>query len=107
MVENNISVLQVAKKGLSTDQRQMFDQEYGKYSKSIFVCYLLWFLFGLIGLHKFYVRKTGIGVLYIFTGGLFLLGWVIDILLIPSQVQEVNETIAKETILEVKMLTKE
>lgn len=39
--------------------------------------FLCWFLGGL-GAHKFYLGKTGMGFLYLFTGGLFGIGWFID-----------------------------
>ena len=106
MSEKDTLVLRAAKEELSTEQREMFDQEYDKIRKGVLATYLLWFFFGFIGLHKFYVRKTGIGVLYIFTGGLFVIGWIIDIFIIPMQVREVNDTIAKDKVLEIKMLTK-
>lgn len=35
---------------------------------------------GLFGLHQFYVGKIGKGLLYLFTGGLFVFGWVGDII---------------------------
>lgn len=35
-------------------------------------------LLGWAGAHKFYVGKTGIGILYLFTLGLFGFGWIID-----------------------------
>lgn len=34
---------------------------------------------GLFGLHKFVQGKIGMGFLYLFTGGLFLVGWIYDI----------------------------
>lgn len=30
--------------------------------------------------HKFYEGKFGMGIIYLFTGGLFLIGWIIDII---------------------------
>ena len=39
---------------------------------------LLCIFLGFIGAHKFYEGKTGMGVLYIFTFGLFGIGWFID-----------------------------
>lgn len=34
--------------------------------------------FGWLGAHKFYAKKTGMGVLYLCTLGLFGIGWIID-----------------------------
>lgn len=39
---------------------------------------------GLFGLHQFYVGKIGKGLLYLFTFGLFMIGWIIDIFSILS-----------------------
>lgn len=39
---------------------------------------LLCFFFGTFGVHKFYRGKIGMGLLYLFTAGLFGLGYVID-----------------------------
>ena len=33
---------------------------------------------GYLGAHKFYEGKIGMGLLYLFTGGLFCIGWLID-----------------------------
>jgi len=41
---------------------------------------LLCLFLGFLGGHKFYEGKTGAGVLYLFTGGLFFVGVVIDLL---------------------------
>ena len=56
--------------------------------RELWVAYLLWFLLGLVGVHKFYLNKIGMGILYIFTGGIFLIGWIIDIFTLPSQVRK-------------------
>lgn len=58
--------------------------------KSKGVAYLLWFFLGFLGAHKFYVGKTGMGVLYIFTGGLFGIGWFIDLFTLGNQVDIAN-----------------
>ena len=39
--------------------------------------FLCWFL-GYVGAHKFYEGKIGMGILYIFTFGLFGIGYAID-----------------------------
>ena len=51
------------------------------------VAYILWF-FGFLGCHRFYLGKPKTGTLYFFTFGLFGVGWIIDIFLIPSMVKE-------------------
>lgn len=40
---------------------------------------LLCVLLGYFGVHKFYRGKIGMGILYLFTAGLFGIGWFIDI----------------------------
>ena len=41
---------------------------------------LLCIFLGSLGAHQFYAGKAGIGVLYIFTLGLFGIGWLIDLI---------------------------
>jgi TM2 domain-containing membrane protein YozV len=60
-------------------------------AKETWVAYLLWFFFGLLGVHKFYLGKIGWGILYLLTGGIFLIGWLIDLFTIPSQVRQYND----------------
>ena len=45
--------------------------------------YILW-LVGFTGSHRFYFGKPISGTIYFFTFGLFLIGWLIDLFLIPS-----------------------
>ena len=59
--------------------------------KDLGFAYLFWFLFGLMGGHKFYLRQYGWGWLYFFTAGLFFIGWIIDLFTLPEQVRRVNE----------------
>ena len=39
---------------------------------------------GMFGIHQFYVGRIGRGLLYFFTGGLFCIGWIADIIKIAS-----------------------
>lgn len=45
--------------------------------------YILW-LFGFTGSHRFYYGKPVSGTIYFFTFGLLLIGWIVDLFLIPS-----------------------
>jgi TM2 domain-containing membrane protein YozV len=45
--------------------------------------YLLW-IFGFMGAHRFYYGKPITGTIWFFTLGFFLIGWIIDLFLIPS-----------------------
>jgi TM2 domain-containing membrane protein YozV len=59
------------------------------------VAYLLWFFFGILGIHRFYCGKILSGLIWFFTGGLFLIGWLVDLFMIPSMVKEANEEYRK------------
>jgi TM2 domain-containing membrane protein YozV len=50
---------------------------------SIIIGYLLW-IFGFTGAHRFYYGRPITGTIWFFTLGLFLIGWIIDLFLIPS-----------------------
>jgi len=45
--------------------------------------YILW-IFGFTGSHRFYYGKPVTGTIYFFTLGLLLIGWIVDLFLIPS-----------------------
>lgn len=45
--------------------------------------YILW-IFGFLGAHRFYYGKPISGTIYFFTLGLFFIGWLVDLFLIPS-----------------------
>lgn len=60
--------------------------------RSVGVGYALW-LFGLIGIcgiHRFYSGKYISGILWLLTLGIFGLGQLIDLLLIPGMVDRFN-----------------
>ncbi|MCU0877611.1 MAG: TM2 domain-containing protein [Pirellulaceae bacterium] len=50
---------------------------------SVVVGYLCW-LVGFLGMHRFYYGKPVTGTIWFFTGGLLLIGWIIDLFLIPG-----------------------
>ena len=54
----------------------------GLRAKNKWVAFALCLLLGYLGAHKFYEGKTGAGILYLFTAGLFGIGIIIDIIAI-------------------------
>lgn len=50
---------------------------------SKFVGYILW-IFGFMGAHRFYYGRPVSGTIYFFTLGLLLVGWIVDLFLIPG-----------------------
>jgi TctA family transporter len=51
-------------------------------NKSRLVALLLCFFLGELGIHRFYVGKVGTGLLWLFTVGLFGIGWLVDLIMI-------------------------
>lgn len=58
--------------------------------KSKTTAYLLWFFLGFLGIHKFYLGKTGWGILCLLTGNLFGILWIINAFTLGKQVDEYN-----------------
>ena len=52
----------------------------GGRAKNKWVSILLCLFLGYLGAHKFYEGRIGTGILYLFTGGLFVIGVLIDFL---------------------------
>ncbi len=52
----------------------------------IIIGYIFWII-GFTGAHRFYFGRPLTGILWFFTGGLLLVGWLIDIVLIPSMAE--------------------
>lgn len=50
--------------------------------KNKIVALLLAIFLGWLGIHRFYVGKIGTGIIWFFTGGLFGIGWIVDIIVI-------------------------
>jgi TM2 domain-containing membrane protein YozV len=52
-------------------------------SHSVTMGYILW-IFGFFGVHCFYYGKPVSGAVYFFTIGLLVIGWLVDLALIPG-----------------------
>lgn len=74
-VPPNITIVNTntnANSGYNYTQALIYD--YRSRWAAFFLCLFL----GWAGVHRFYMRKAGTGVLWLFTGGLFGIGWFID-----------------------------
>ena len=56
------------------------------------VAWLLQTFLGPLGIHRFYMGKIGTGIIYLLTGGLFLVGWLYDFLTLNGQIDELNRS---------------
>jgi TM2 domain-containing membrane protein YozV len=59
------------------------NQDYG-------LAWVLLLLGGVFGLHRFYQGKIITGVIYLCTGGLFLVGWIYDLFTLNHQLDFTN-----------------
>ncbi len=56
---------------------------------SLVIGYILWIV-GFMGAHRFYYGKPISGTIYFFTLGIFFIGWIVDLFLIPSMEREAD-----------------
>lgn len=56
---------------------------------SMVIGYLVWIL-GFFGAHRFYYGKPVSGTIYFLTLGLFFIGWIVDLFLIPAMEREAD-----------------
>ena len=58
-------------------------------SHSKLIGYVLW-IFGFMGAHRFYFGRPLSGTIYFFTLGVFFVGWIVDLFLIPAMNREAD-----------------
>jgi TM2 domain-containing membrane protein YozV len=56
---------------------------------SVLFGYLMW-IFGFLGMHRFYYGKPITGTIWFFTLGLLGIGWIVDLFLIPGMDREAD-----------------
>ncbi len=66
------------------------ERRYSAGSKSYTVSWLLLTFLGLFGIHRFYMGKWITGLIWLFTGGLFLVGLLYDLWTLNGQVDAIN-----------------
>ena len=66
------------------------DRRYASGPTDYTAAWLLLTFLGPLGIHRFYMGKWGTGILYLLTGGLFLVGVLYDFCTLNGQVSELN-----------------
>lgn len=51
-------------------------------AKSKWVSFFLCLFLGCLGIHKFYEGRVLLGILYLFTGGIFGIGVIVDLIVL-------------------------
>ena len=64
---------------------------------SLIVGYLCW-IFGFLGMHRFYYGKQITGTIWFFTGGLLLVGWIVDLFLMPRLLAQAERRVVSGPI---------
>lgn len=85
---------------ISTDDRLLIEARIANEQKSVAVAYALWFFFGLISLHRFYLGRPISAILQILSY-LVLIGffwWLADAFLIPDMARRYRARL-RETML--------
>ncbi len=66
------------------------DRRYTAGRANFTVAWILLTFLGVFGIHRFYLGKWLTGILWLFTGGFFLMGWLYDLWTLNGQVSEYN-----------------
>lgn len=61
--------------------------------KNMCIAYVFWFFLGVFGGHRFYLERWCTAVLWLLTGGLLGVGWLVDLCVIPCLVNSHNSIV--------------
>ena len=101
---DELAYLQQVTSGLSDDKLKLFISIYnGKRKKAeiILICTILGFVC-CAGIQRFIIGQIGMGILYLFTGGLCLIGTIVDVINHKQLAFEFNQQMANESMAMVK-----
>ena len=101
---DELAYLQQLTKDLSDDKLNLFISIYNgkrKKAETILLCCLLGFVCAA-GIQRFVIGQIGMGILYLFTGGLCLIGTIVDVINHKQLAFEFNQQMAMESITMVK-----
>jgi TM2 domain-containing membrane protein YozV len=99
MTPEELSFLQQATAELTENQHKYFYMSYSSKRKSpqdVLLFTLIGF-FGIAGIQRFLLGQIGMGLLYFFTGGLCIIGTIVDLVNHKDLAMEYNRKMAYES----------
>lgn len=102
MAEIGSAELLQFQEGMSEQQKMMFQSQYNSEKKDRTVALILSILFGSLGVDRFYLGDTGMGILKLLTGGVCGVLAIIDWFSIMGKADEFNRCKAQEVAAAIK-----
>src|ERR1700712_2009101 len=99
ITSEELALLQQATSGLTDDQKKYFFMSYSgkrKAPQDVLIFTLIGF-FGVAGIQRFLLGQIGMGLLYFFTGGLCLIGTIVDLVNHKTLALDFNRKMAYES----------
>jgi TM2 domain-containing membrane protein YozV len=96
------------KSELDTKELLLLESEVKNQGKSMLVAYVLWYFLGIVGGHRFYMKRTGTAitqlVLSITVVGMIatFIWWVVDAFLLHTWVKEQNQAVESRILEQIK-----
>ncbi len=91
-------------KDMDEDEAKMFASIYRSRRRDpvLLLVLALIGLFGVAGVHRFFIGQIGMGILYIFTAGLCFIGTIVDMINYKNFAFEYNRKVAQELLKDFK-----
>lgn len=86
------------KQGLNSQQLTLLNGEYEDKKKTPLLAYLLWFFFGTLGGHRYYLGDIGMGIAMTLTLGGLGFWALIDVFFIGKRIQSKNSKLEADLI---------
>ena len=101
MLENTLAM-----KGLSNDERLLYQNEFSSKRKEKTTAVLLAVLLGGFGAHRFYMGDTGLGVLYLLFCWTLIpgLAGLVEAFMMGGRVQRYNGNLSNEIVIGIKAM---
>nr|WP_094096350.1 TM2 domain-containing protein [Paenibacillus physcomitrellae] len=97
------------KSQLDTRELLLLDSEVKRRGKNMIVAYILWYFLGIVGGHRFYMKRIGTAILQLILSltvvGLIITGiwWIVDAFLVHLWVRDHNTEIEADVISQIEL----